>query len=113
MPIRQSEKHKYPPRREWLRIRQAILARAGNRCEGTSQFPECRAVNRAAHPDTGSMVVLTIAHMDHDPTNNDPMNLRALCQRCHLTYDAKLHAKNARETRAKKSRQIELIQREQ
>lgn len=33
-------------------------------------------------------VVLTIAHLDQQPEHNDPSNLRALCQRCHLTYDA-------------------------
>lgn len=33
-------------------------------------------------------IVLTIAHLDHDPTNNDYSNLRALCQLCHNRYDA-------------------------
>ena len=33
-------------------------------------------------------VVLTVAHLDHDPTHNHPMNLRALCQKCHNSYDA-------------------------
>ena len=47
----------------------------------------------------------TVAHLDHDPTNNDPTNLRALCQRCHLTHDAKLHAQHAAITR--RQRQIE------
>ena len=28
--------------------------------------------------------ILTISHQDHDPTNNDPSNLKSLCQRCHL-----------------------------
>lgn len=44
-------------------------------------------------------IVLTIAHMNHDITDNRPENLQALCQKCHLTYDAQYHAKNARETR--------------
>ena len=40
--------------------------------------------------DTYSFViVLTIAHLDHDIKNNDPKILRALCQRCHLRYDVK------------------------
>lgn len=36
-------------------------------------------------------VVLTIAHLDHDETNHDVKTgrLRALCQICHLRYDAK------------------------
>lgn len=35
-------------------------------------------------------VVLTIAHLDHDETNHDVKidRLRAMCQKCHLTYDA-------------------------
>ncbi len=36
-------------------------------------------------------VVLTIAHLDHDETNHDVLleRLMALCQVCHLRYDAK------------------------
>lgn len=50
-------------------------------------------------------IVLTIAHLDHDVTNNRDDNLKALCQRCHLRHDAKLHAENARKTREAKSGQ--------
>jgi len=32
-------------------------------------------------------VVLAAAHLDHDPGNNRPRNVRALCQRCHLLHD--------------------------
>jgi hypothetical protein len=40
---------------------------------------------------TSVLVVLTIAHLDHDELNhNVEMNrLKALCQACHLRYDAK------------------------
>ena len=36
-------------------------------------------------------VVLTIAHLDHDETNHEVSldRLQALCQMCHLRYDAK------------------------
>ena len=36
-------------------------------------------------------VTLTIAHLDHDETNHDVTDdrLKALCQPCHLNYDAK------------------------
>lgn len=51
-----------------------------------------------------SRVVLTIAHLDHNPTNNAHENLKALCQRCHLKHDAKHHAQNARRTRQAKKR---------
>ena len=46
-----------------------------------------------------SRVVLTIAHLDHQPENNDPGNLRALCQRCHLAWDKEHHQKTAYQTR--------------
>lgn len=59
-------------------------------------------------------VILTVAHLDHNIENNDPENLAALCQKCHLTYDAKHHAKNSKATReAKKkaaTRQIDLFE---
>jgi len=44
-------------------------------------------------------IVLTIAHLDHVPEHCDDENLRALCQRCHLAYDAQHHAETARLTR--------------
>ncbi len=46
-----------------------------------------------------SMIVLTIAHLDHVPENCDPGNLAAMCQRCHLRYDAGHHRKTAYKTR--------------
>ena len=36
-------------------------------------------------------VVLATAHLDHDPTNNRPRNLKALCQRCHMLHDHREH----------------------
>lgn len=47
---------------------------------------------------TGSKVVLTTAHLDHTPENCDPRNLRAMCQGCHLHYDAAHHAQTRAET---------------
>jgi len=55
-------------------------------------------------------VILTIAHLDHTPENCDLDNLKALCQRCHLTYDAKHHAKNARKTREDKQGILKLFE---
>lgn len=54
-------------------------------------------------------IVLTIAHLDHTPENNDPANLAALCQRCHLRYDSELHQNNARKTRARKKGEIDML----
>ena len=40
-------------------------------------------------------VVLTMAHLTHDPLANDDADLAMLCQWCHLNYD-KLHHKDTR-----------------
>ena len=86
MPIRPENRSKYPA--NWQEIRKAILDRAGHCCEGSPAYPDCRAANYHRHPVTGSIVILTTAHLDHNPANNDLNNLRAWCQRCHNTYDA-------------------------
>lgn len=41
-------------------------------------------------------IVLTIAHLDHRPENNDPSNLKALCQKCHNVYDREHRAMTRR-----------------
>lgn len=92
MPIRPENRARYPA--DWkaisLRIRKE---RAGDRCEF------CRvARNGQPHPVTGSRVILTVAHLDHQPENCADDNLAAMCQRCHLTYDAGLHTRNAQAT---------------
>ena len=97
MPIRAERKALYP--KNWKAISLAIREREGWRCGGSPAYPDCRAANGERHPVTGSKVVLTVAHLDHDETSDDPANLRAMCQRCHLTYDREHHAKNARERR--------------
>lgn len=54
-------------------------------------------------------VILTIAHLDHQPENCDPENLRALCQRHHLAHDHNHHRANAQATRRAKSGTAELF----
>lgn len=97
-PIRPENKHRYP--KNWREIRIRTLARAGNRCEGVPGTP-CGVANYAIvrRYQTQDLrkwkdirIVLTIAHLDHTPENNDPRNLRALCQQCHNRYDAKVRA---------------------
>ncbi|CAG4905688.1 hypothetical protein [Paraburkholderia saeva] len=98
MPIKRENRKLYPA--NWKsEVRPAILARAGNRCEGSPRWPDCRAENGRPHPVTGSPVVLTVAHLDHTLPNCEPSNLRAWCQRCHLAYDAAHHAANAKKAR--------------
>lgn len=36
-------------------------------------------------------VILTVAHLNHDPADNRPENLAALCQWCHLMHDRSYH----------------------
>ena len=91
---------RYPP--DWKAISRSIRQRAGECCEGSPAYPNCRARNGEPHPVTGSRVVLTVAHLDHDPGHCDPANLRAWCQRCHLTYDARHHAATAKRSRSLK-----------
>jgi hypothetical protein len=68
----------------WDEIRIDILTRAHNRCEkcGVNYW------SWVVKPDGKQyQVVLTIAHVDHDRTNNDYENLKAWCQRCHILHD--------------------------
>ena len=78
----------YPP--DWrLRRRFIIDYRARGCCEW------CGAVNREAHPATGKTVTLTIAHVwDKRPAMASLLNLAALCQPCHLRWDAADHARS-------------------
>ena len=107
MPIRPENRSRYSA--NWRAIRAEILMRAGQCCEGSPAYPDCRARNGEQHPVTGSKVILTIAHLDHTPENCEPGNLRAWCQRCHLTHDAAHHAGNARRTRDARSGQGSLF----
>lgn len=75
----------------WEEITLAIKQRAGWRCEW------CGADQGLPHPETGAVVVLGTAHLDHDPEHNDPSNLAALCQRCHNRYDTPHRLANRRE----------------
>jgi hypothetical protein len=61
----------------------------------------CEGLNEARLGDEPKwiVIVLTVAHLDHQPENCDPANLRAWCQRCHLDYDKHHHAANSAATR--------------
>lgn len=149
MPIKPENKERYPA--NWKEIRAAILERAEHRCEqcrapnreriarGADRFADTYMTNDAEVycATTGESlgrvrmseyyvknmvdIVLTIAHMDHQPENCDGMdaggpalpvedaNLRALCQRCHLRHDADHHAETARATRRANLNNLELF----
>ena len=80
MPIRAEMRHRYP--KEWPAISHLIRWLANWECEW------CGAGNGQPHPETGSKVVLTVAHILNDePEDCRPANLAALCQRCHNRHD--------------------------
>jgi hypothetical protein len=122
MPIKPENRHRYPP--DWEDIRVRVLSRAGYRCE----WPGCLARHHASgvwrmgvfrqvvHPSSLDefdydladsieddekviRIVLTVAHLDHQPENCDLDNLRAWCQRHHLAYDQQQHVESAYMTR--------------
>lgn len=96
MPISAEDRKRYPA--DWPKISKRIrYGRAEGRCEcagecGTGHPGRCQAREGQPHPVTSSQVVLTVAHLDHTPENCADENLRAMCQRCHLAYDADHHA---------------------
>jgi len=61
---------------DWEAISLRIRERAGWRCEW------CEAEYGKPNPITGSIVVLSVAHLDHNPANCADDNLVALCQKC-------------------------------
>jgi 5-methylcytosine-specific restriction endonuclease McrA len=119
MPIRPENKKLYP--KNWKSIREKILLRSKNKCEfcgvenyaigyrdENGKFIELVELEKqnAALFDGKKLIkiVLTIAHLDHNPQNNKESNLKALCQKCHLNYDLEHH----KETR-KKNKKLPLL----
>ncbi len=89
------QRERYPP--DWEAIALQVKERSGWKCE------RCGAVHGQPHPLTGSIVVLTTAHVG--PTKHDKHDITALvamCQRCHIREDADEHRDNARVTRTAK-----------
>jgi len=122
MPISPENKKLYP--KNWPEIRERIRKRAGNKCEG------CGVENYSiGHRDKGTggfiegensksyesycdnhglkiiKIVCTVAHLDHDPTNNADENLKFWCQKCHNSFDGKHRAETRKARRVKESGQ--------
>ena len=123
MPIRPEHRWLYPI--DWRELSRAIrFGRAKGRCEGCGRphglevrhlgdgrwWDEARSAWRTGdgrilrgRPAPGpyapvTRVILAAAHLDHDPTNNRPGNLKALCQRCHILHDREEHGRRRRLT---------------
>lgn len=76
MDMYKSNRGQYPL--GWKHIARMVKVAAGWKCE------------HCGHPnDWESGHVLTVHHLDLDPANCDETNLVALCQRCHLSIQAK------------------------
>lgn len=118
MPIKKENAHKYP--KNWkTEIVPAVRARSGDRCEwpgcqlenhgwivrnpdGSAERLICEPFDRDMYETEGGRVVrviLTTAHLDHNPENCELSNLKHWCQMHHLRYDAQHHAETARATR--------------
>ena len=119
MPIKPENLKRYP--KDWPKISRRIrFERADGRCEckgecGTAhpaylEGYRCTAQHGKQHPLTGSKVVLTVAHLDHQPEHSDDDdNLKAMCQRCHLAYDADHHRIQREKTMRESKRTLELF----
>ena len=103
MPIRPENRKRYP--HDWkLRSLFVRRVRAKNRCEW------CGARNGEPHPITGSIVVLTCAHVfDDRPEAASLLNLAALCQRCHNRHDMKARQERRRARLVAESGQLALM----
>jgi len=104
---------KYHP--DWKKIAAAIREREGHKCKfcgvenyaigyrnEVGTFIELSPMESESRSEDGLKqirIILTVAHLDHNIENNEPENLAALCQKCHLRYDANHHAKNSKATR--------------
>ena len=130
MPIKPENAKRYP--KEWKQIRERILARAKHRCEQCGihnhdigyrdEDGEFHVVVKAFEVEgpvrdyqdshaTGYkllQVVLTVAHLDHIPENCAENNLKAWCQKCHLSYDHAHHQRNSAMTRRANKKTLEL-----
>lgn len=75
----------------------------------TARISECRLVRQIL--DKPNQFILTVAHIDQNPQNNDASNLRALCSVCHLNHDRPYRLHNSyrkRERRGQLSLPLEL-----
>lgn len=77
--------------------------------EARALAAEAQLEARHVGGDKLTVIVLTVAHLDHQPENCADDNLRALCQRHHLAHDHDHHRANAQATRRAKAGTMELF----
>lgn len=83
---------KYP--KNWKEIAMRIKDGVDWACQECGK--QCR---RPGEPFDTHRRTLTVSHQDHDTTNNEDDNLKALCAPCHLQYDRHHHAETRRRNR--------------
>ena len=59
--------------------------------------------------DKLTIIVLTVAHLNHEPEDCRPENLAAMCQRHHLAYDAQHHKETAYSSRKRAAMTADLF----
>lgn len=102
-------RHLYPE--NWKEISLAIRQRANWRCEvcckscrrpGESlEIFASRAGLSAELHQNPQRWCLTVAHLNHEPSDCSPENLKAMCAPCHLKYDAQHHVNSRRANQRK------------
>lgn len=108
MPIRPSEKARYP--KDWKAISLRIRARSGGRCECLGEcgidhrevgetLYRCFERDRTKARTFRGQVIFTVMHLNHTPEDCRDENLKAACQRCHLRYDRDHHRQTMQATR--------------
>jgi hypothetical protein len=103
MPIKKENIKRYPA--NWNEISKDIrFNRAGNKCEkcGIQNYIYINKYTREIclrDESNAIRVVLTVAHLDHQPENCDYSNLMAMCQKCHNIYDRKHRNQTLRNSR--------------
>lgn len=63
---------------------------------------DCNDLNAGAGHPKLIVIVLTVAHLNHEPEDCRPENMAAMCQRHHLAYDAQHHKETAYSTRKRR-----------
>ncbi len=124
-PIRPENRGKYPG--DWKEISLRIKERAGWRCECEGECGVAHEAQKGLRSTAaglkrcaeihgnrplffgGKGVVLTVAHLDHDPANCEGSNLKAMCQRCHNRYDLPTRLANRRKRLAEAAGQEAML----
>ena len=83
----------------WEDIALAVKEDADWKCECCGK--QCR---RPGEPFDTHRRTLTVSHQDHNPSNCERSNLKALCAPCHLRYDSQHHQEARKRNREKKKR---------